>query len=289
MHTLALSRWSLLAIAFCLTALIAHAPRSHAEESTHVPKPLRALLITGGCCHDYAAQKDVLKAGIEARAHVSVELLHSTDTSTAPPLAMLGNPAYGEGYDVIIHDECAADVSDASVVERVLAPHRAGKPGVNLHCAMHSYRTAKNVNKPVEPGSKESLWFDYVGIQSSGHGPQKPISVSYVDKAHPAVLGMADWETMNEELYNNIVVRDSTSVLASGVQLPNRKPGFTEAAVVWTNLYGDKKARVFSTSLGHNTETVADARYLDLVTRGLLWACEKLDEHGLPLEGYGKQ
>ena len=24
-------------------------------------KPLRALLITGGCCHDYATQKDLLK------------------------------------------------------------------------------------------------------------------------------------------------------------------------------------------------------------------------------------
>ena len=27
-------------------------------------KPLRALLVIGGCCHDYAAQKDILKAGL---------------------------------------------------------------------------------------------------------------------------------------------------------------------------------------------------------------------------------
>ncbi|MBC8117763.1 MAG: hypothetical protein H7062_25515, partial [Candidatus Saccharimonas sp.] len=25
------------------------------------PKPLKALLILGGCCHDYAKQKDILK------------------------------------------------------------------------------------------------------------------------------------------------------------------------------------------------------------------------------------
>ena len=31
-------------------------------------------------------------------------------------------------------------------------------------------------------------------------------------------------------------------------------------------------------TLGHNTETVADPRYLDLVTRGLLWACGKLED-----------
>ena len=30
-------------------------------------KPLRLLLITGGCCHDYAKQKDILKNGIEER------------------------------------------------------------------------------------------------------------------------------------------------------------------------------------------------------------------------------
>jgi hypothetical protein len=29
--------------------------------------------------------------------------------------------------------------------------------------------------------------------------------------------------------------------------------------------------------------------YLDLVTRGLLWACDKLDQNGKPKEGYGKQ
>jgi hypothetical protein len=24
-------------------------------------KPLKALLLTGGCCHDYSAQKDILR------------------------------------------------------------------------------------------------------------------------------------------------------------------------------------------------------------------------------------
>ena len=27
------------------------------------------MLITGGCCHDYAKQKEILKAGIEARTY----------------------------------------------------------------------------------------------------------------------------------------------------------------------------------------------------------------------------
>lgn len=258
-----------------------------AAEAAARPAPLKALLILGGCCHDYTAQKDLLKAGIEGRANVVVDIIHSADTSTAPPIPIYGNPKYAEGYDVVIHDECSADIKDLAVVEGVLAPHRAGVPAVNLHCAMHSYRTAANVNKAIEPGTSESLWFDYLGIQSSGHGPQKPIAIVFTDKAHPVITGFADWTTIKEELYNNIVIREATHVLARGSQEPNTKPNFTESAVVWTSEYGDKKARVFSTTIGHNNETVADARYLDLVTRGVLWACGKIKDDGSAAEGYG--
>ena len=38
------------------------------------------------------------------------------------------------------------------------------------------------------------------------------------------------------------------------------------------------RTRVFSTTIGHNNDTVGDPRYLDLVTRGLLWAVNKLDD-----------
>jgi len=264
--------------AFLLCAVAAPA----AEKS---PAPLRALLIAGGCCHDYAAQKDIVKKGLEDRANVVVDVVFTDDTSTAPPLAIYGNPDYAKGYDVIIHDECSADVKDLAVVEGVLAPHRAGIPAVNLHCAMHSYRTAPDVKVPVTAGTPESLWFDYLGVQSSGHGKQLPIDIVF-SEGNSITNILQDWTTINEELYNNIVVRDGTSILANGSQEPNDRPGFTEAAVVWTSEYGEKKTRVFSTTIGHNNDTVADARYLDLVTRGLLWACGKLDESGAIAAGY---
>ena len=82
------------------------------------PKPLQVLLITGGCCHDYATQKEILKQGLEARANVVVTQIHSGDNSTKPPLAIYGNADYAKGYDVVIHDECAADINDPAVVRR---------------------------------------------------------------------------------------------------------------------------------------------------------------------------
>ena len=259
-------------------------------------KPLKALLITGGCCHDYKTQKDILKQGLEARANVVVDIIFSPDGSTRPPIAIYGKPDYAAGYDVILHDECAADISDAAVIEGVLKPHRDGVPGVNLHCAMHSYRIG-NPGEAATPGTPRALWFDYLGVQSSGHGAQLPIIITQSDKEHPINRGLSDWTTINEELYNNVKVRDAAHPLARGQQTVKQKQKAAdgtesvtekpvEYVVTWVNHYQDK-TRVFSTTIGHNNETVADARYLDLVARGLLWACGKLDDQGKPLPGYG--
>ncbi|HTG45157.1 MAG TPA: ThuA domain-containing protein [Verrucomicrobiae bacterium] len=253
------------------------------------PKPVRALLITGGCCHDYARQKDVLKKGIEARVNVVVDQIHTADTSTRPPLAILGNPDYAKGYDLVIHDECGSDISDPATIEGVLSPHRNGIPGVNLHCAMHCYRIG-NPNDPATAGTPHGFWFEYLGLQSSGHGPQQPISISFTNKENIVVQGLPDWKTVNEELYNNIRVFESATPLARGQQVVKNRNGVettNDFVVAWSNLYGPKKTRVFSTTIGHNNSTVEDSRYLDLVARGVLWVTGHLNENGAPAAGYG--
>ncbi|MBC8244243.1 MAG: ThuA domain-containing protein [Verrucomicrobia bacterium] len=231
-------------------------------------KPLRALLITGGCCHDYATQKDLLKSGLEARLNIVVDHAHSPDKSTNPPLAIYGNANYANGYDVVIHDECAAAQTDPKVIAGVLAPHRNGIPAVNLHCAMHSYRFG-NFRKPVKPGAANAKWYEYIGLQSTGHGPKKPIAIAFEHNVPFITKGINDWTTGNEELYNNVQVFPGTKVVARGTQ------GKSKAVVAWTNVYHG--TRVFSTSLGHNNFTVADPRYLDFVARGLLWAVKRED------------
>ena len=255
--------------------------------SSAAEKPLRVLLITGGCCHDYPVQKDILKKGIEARANVVVEQMHTDDKSTKPPLPIYGNPDYAKGFDVVIHDECAADIKDPAIIAGVIKPHADGIPGVNLHCAMHCYRFG-DFQKPVAAGADNSHWYEYLGLQSTGHGPQEPIAITFVDKGSPIVKGMADWTTIKEELYNNIQILTGHA-LAKGKQTTKGRDGTakeTETVVAWTNEYGPKKTRVFSTTIGHNNGTVEDPRYLDLVTRGVLWAAGKLNDDGTPAEGY---
>lgn len=281
---------SLLALAFSFAAGIP-------LRADDAPKPLKILLITGGCCHDYAKQKDILKAGLEARANVVVDQIHTDDKSTKPPLPIYGSPDYAKGYDLVIHDECAAGVSDQEVVEAVLAPHRAGIPGVNLHCAMHCYRIGNPGEAVTELGTPHGFWFEYLGLQSSGHGPQEPIAISYTDKDSPIAKTLSDWTTIKEEHYNNIKVFETARPLAHGKQTVKGKKKEADGTetvsekendfvVAWTNLY-QGKTRVFSTTIGHNNETVSDARYLDLVTNGVLWATEKLGDDGKPKPGYG--
>ena len=245
-------------------------------------EPLKVMLITGGCCHDYKTQTEILKKGIEARIHAEVTQIHVDDSNTRPALPIHGNPDYAAGYDVVIHDQCAADIKDIEVVKGVIKPHLDGLPAVALHCAMHSYRTGDFRKKVETFGGDGSLWFEFLGLQSSGHGPQKPIEITYTEPGHPAVKDLPEWTTINEELYNNVAVFDQAQPLAKGRQ------GDQEAVVVWTNLYGPKKTRVFCTTLGHNNATVEDARYLDLVARGVLWATRKMDDNGRPLPGYGR-
>ena len=260
-------------------------------------KPLKVLLITGGCCHDYAKQKDILKKGIEERINAEVTQIHTDNNSTKPPLAILGNPDYAKGFDVIIHDECAADIKDVETVKGVLKPHMDGIPGVNLHCAMHCYRVG-NPGTPQKAGTPEALWFDYLGLQSSAHGAQEPIAISYTAKDSPITKSLENWTTIKEELYNNIQITTGKE-LAKGAQVVSKKKKqadgteieeskTTESVVAWTNVYNDK-TRVFSTTIGHNNATVEDARYLDLVTRGVLWATGKLGDDGKTADGYSKK
>ena len=188
---------------------------------------------------------------------------------------------------MVIHDECAADVNDPAIIQDVLKPHQDGIPGVNLHCAMHCYRFG-DFQKPVAIDAPNAHWYEYLGLHSSGHGPQEPIAIKFTDKTSPITTNLTDWTTIHEEHYNNVQIFDTAHPLAHGIQVIKTGSGMrtNDFVVAWTNIYRGK-TRVFSTTIGHNDETVSDSRYLDLVTRGLLWACDKLDADGRPKAGYG--
>lgn len=278
---------TLRSVACCLFSIITVSlvPCVNAAEDSNTK--LKILLVAGGCCHDYPAQTKLLKEGLEKRINSEVTVVLSSDTSTKATFKIYESDDWANGYDVVIHDECSANVTDQPYIDRILNAHRNGTPAVNLHCAMHSYRFG-NFRTPVTDDADNAAWYEMLGVQSTGHGPKTPIDVIFDDKEHPITKGLKNWKTINEELYNNVRIYSGASVLVKGDQVtqpnkkelkknPDAKPRKASAVVAWTNEYGPKKTRIFSTSLGHQNETVADERYLDFVSRGILWATGNLN------------
>lgn len=246
------------------------------------PRPLKALLVTGGCCHDYEAQHRILFEGIQARANVRVDVVFYRNNPTDPigvtanlPMPIFRDPAWADGYDVVIHDECVALNDDATTMRNILAAHET-IPAVHLHCAMHSFR-GRGGSPATFTAKYHEAWCRQVGLMSVRHGPHLPVAVAFVERSHPIVKGLSDWVTGNEELYNNEIMF-TAQPLAVGRQTYQRdgKDVTDSAVVAWVNEIAG--VRSFSTSLGHFNHNVQDPRYLDMVTRGLLWACHQLDD-----------
>ena len=218
-------------------------------------RPIRALLVPGGCCHDYERQKRILTRGISARADVQWTVVHQGGTTTDTKIPLYDDPNWADGFDIVVHNECFAGVDDREFVDRILKPHREGLPAVLIHCAMHSYRVG------------DDRWFEFCGVQSPGHGPHYSYIITNEKPDHPIMGRFGDrFEVPKGELYHTVRVFDTATPLATA----RRQDNDESQVCVWTNNYHG--ARVFATTVGHYNETMVTPEYLDMVTRGLLWA-----------------
>jgi len=238
-------------------------------------EPLRALMITGGCCHDYEAQKKILSEGISARANVTWTIIHEgSSDSRETKFSIYQKPDWTKGFDVVVHNECSGFVTNVDWVEHIAKAHYEGVPAVVIHCSIHSYRN-----------STTDEWRKLLGVSSYRHQAKRPFEVVTVKAEHPVMKGWSiKWQDDPDELYEIKKVWEHCTPLAEALTPKNESD---RHPCIWVNTYG--KARVFGTTLGHGNETMQRTEYLDLVTRGLLWACDKLDENGKPKAGYGKQ
>lgn len=233
-------------------------------------KPIRALMVAGGCCHDYENQKRIVSEGISKRAHVTWTIVHEGGKSRDHQVSIYTNPNWADGYDVIVHNECFGGVDDVDFVETIAKPHKNGVPAVMLHCSTHSYRVAKT-----------DEWRKAVGLSSYSHEKRRDLKVVNLRPEHPVMKGFpAEWLNPSDELYKNEKVWPNLVALADSYGKDTKK----DHVCIWLNTYG--KARVFATTLGHQNSTMQDPVYLDLITRGLLWTVGKLDETGKPITGY---
>lgn len=260
---------TLIAAALAMTVAGFAAPVRAADSAD--AEPLQALLVTGGCCHDYDAQKTILPEGISERANVEWTVVHEGGDSTDHVVSIYRDADWAEDYDVVVHNECFADVEDEEVIRNVVNAHKNGKPAVMIHCMMHTFRD-------IEP----DIWRETLGVTSRNHGPHQPIAIKVLETEHPIMKGLPNqWKTPKGELYNIEKIWPSATPLAEGDN------GERTQVCVWANEHGN--GRVFGTTIGHHNETMQQEEYLEMVTRGLLWACDKLDDDGKPKAGYAAE
>ena len=121
------------ALSFLAAPLIALS-LSPAEEGT----PIKALMVTGGCCHDYDQQKLILSAGISERANVDWTIVHEGGKSRDHKVSIYEKDDWAKGYDVVFHNECFGAVKDNEFVNRIAKAHHDGVACVAVHCSMHT-------------------------------------------------------------------------------------------------------------------------------------------------------
>lgn len=235
-------------------------------------EPIRILLVTGGCCHDYdfqtkAMQKAVKDHGIRAEWKV----VNDGGRGTKAEIPLYENPEWAYGFDVVIHNECFANTTDPVYIRKITGPHKAGVNAVVIHCAMHTYRAADIDD-----------WREFLGVTSRHHEHQSEYPVKVVAGDHPIMKGFpSDYKSAKDELYIIEKVWPHTEVLATSI---SEKTGKLNP-VFWTNRYG--KARVFGTTYGHSVATFEDPVFLRTLAQGIQWAAE--DSAGKRLQSAGQK
>ncbi len=265
------------ALCVLVTSLLALSAAVEGERATPqapsaaAPRPIRALYVTGGGFHDFVAHEAILPPAIAKQVNINWTVDHTAGKSTEVLIDRHKNTTWTKDFDVVLYNMSFSFVVDVEWIERLAAAHRnSGVGAVILHGAVHSYRR-----------SESKAWGELMGAFSMRHDAQRPLTVETVAKDHPIMRGVPEkWVTTREELYELERVWPDMTPLAQSFSIESKKT----YPLIWTNTHG--KARVFVTSLGHNTEMIADPVYLALVTRGLLWTVGRLQNDGTPAPGY---
>jgi uncharacterized protein len=218
--------------------------------------PIRALLITGGCCHDYKLQAEALQEAVKKYGDVTWTVVNEGGTTKNTKISLYDNPDWAKPYDVIVHNECFADLNDIAYTRKITEAHKAGKPAVVIHCAMHTYRLLK-----------EDDWREFLGVTSRRHDHQSQYPVKPVVTNHPIMKGFpTTWTSPMDELYVIEKLWPGAKALATSKSEEDGK----EYPVIWINDFHG--TRVFGTTFGHGMATWHDPVYVAYVARGVLWA-----------------
>ena len=231
-----------------------------AGEQTLEERPISALYLTGGYYHDYSEQAKIIPPSIDLYSSKKIDwtIIHQIEKQKKMESDFYKSPNWYKNFDVIVHNVCFANLKDDDYVNSILQAHQYGVPAMLIHCAMHSFRKVSNTKE----------WHQCCGAHSPNHGPKHPFEIKVVNPKHEIMRGYENWTTPAGELYFVKEVFPNMTTLAES---KSNKTGKMHPTV-WVNDYGSNHTRVFGTTIGHHTKTLLQPEYMELITRGFLWA-----------------
>jgi type 1 glutamine amidotransferase len=142
----------------------------------------------------------------------------------------------------------------------------AGKPLIGLRTASHAFGAKGDLPKGLiawNEVDKEILGGDYTGHFENGTA----MKIGKLDHEILAGLDAKNWQSTGS-LYKNEHIDKSCTVLLTGERLGEQKD---PQPVAWVRSVGDKKAKVFYTSLGH-PEDFDQPQFRQLLLNAVQWA-----------------
>ena len=217
--------------------------------------PISAMIVTGGCCHDYTGQSKVVMDTLNAVMPINWTVVQGMSTLPGGKLPLYENPDWAKGMDIVIHNECWANGNlPRTIVQNITRP---AVPRMFFHCSLHSYRVMT-----------DDSWRELIGMTSRRHTRSHNILLKWAE-GDPITAGLPPFVTPIDELYVIDKVWPNTKALATAV---SPEDGSTYP-LVWTHDY--RGTRVFGTTLGHGNETFHTNQFKELFTRGFRWALKK--------------
>ena len=229
-----------------------------ADQFTGQPR-VNALVISGGGFHDYPLQAKVLVDSVSRVLPVdwtvAIQGGRVRPEKTSPP-----EPRLGQGFDIVVHNQCFADTTDEALIQRITSAQRGGPPAIVIHCAMHTYRA-----------STADTWREFLGVTTKRHTKAHNISGQGRGQGPPDHEGLQgkDWVTPVDELYVIDKFWPNSQALATAVSPEDQK----EYPLAWVSDYGG--SRVFGTTIGHGNDTWNDPVFQDLLGRAFKWALKR--------------
>lgn len=240
------------AVSFFLLLLTACLPLASGQED-----PLKILFITGGGFHDFEAQREMLTKGLGERIKIEFTVDHGAGSDATAVPERFTDPDWVKGYDLVLYNISLSVDQKPETAQAIIDSHvKHGVPAALLHGSTHSYRRTGN-----------DEWFKFLGARSMRHDARRPFANEVLAPDHPVMTGFPNpWQQDQGELYIIEEIFPSAQPLARAHSVETK----TNHPTIWVNSY--LGIRIFVTTIGHHNETMASDTYLDLVSRGILWA-----------------